>query len=119
MIGVDVTSIDRFKKIKKGDYLHWEKFFNETEWQYAFGLADPSEHLAGIFAAKEAVMKALGGDFVKRFDCIHIEHAKDGKPIVRAKIAKKGKKGREKERKVEISISHEKNIAVAVALVVK
>lgn len=113
MIGIDVMSVNRFRKIHRNHFSKWKKFFNEDEWQYAFNRACPAMHLAGIFAAKEAVMKALGGDFMKRFDLIRIGHLPDGKPVALAKIRNK------KARKVQISISHEGNVALAIALVIK
>ncbi|MEK7524454.1 MAG: holo-ACP synthase [Patescibacteria group bacterium] len=108
MIGVDIISIERFAKIGEGDYKHWSKFFSRREWKYAFGKPDPHRSLAGIYAAKEAVMKAVGGKVMERADRIEITHAPDGKPL--AKIDK------EESRAVHVSISHTNDIAVAVAI---
>ena len=107
MIGIDIIEIKRFAKIKKSDFARWQKFFSEHEWQYAFGSKKSAERLAGIFSAKEAVMKALGGKYGGRFDLIEILHKKNGAPSVRIKKC---------EGKVFVSISHEKKYAVAVAI---
>jgi phosphopantetheine--protein transferase-like protein len=80
MIGIDIIAIDRFKKFTADDFVIKGKAFSESEWRQAFSSGKPSEHLAGIFAAKEALMKVLGGDIVGRFDRITIIHELDGKP---------------------------------------
>ncbi|OGY90807.1 MAG: holo-[acyl-carrier-protein] synthase [Candidatus Komeilibacteria bacterium RIFCSPLOWO2_02_FULL_48_11] len=108
MIGIDITDINRFAKIVIKDFSHWSKFFTKSEWEIGFSAPDPARALAGIFAAKEAVMKASGGKLVGRFDRIQIEHEPDGKPIV--KIDEK------KQDNIHISISHDRDIVVAVAI---
>jgi phosphopantetheine--protein transferase-like protein len=109
MIGIDIIEIKRFAKIKKSDFARWQKFFSEHEWHYAFGSKKSAERLAGIFSAKEAVMKALGGKYGGRFDLIEILHKKNGAPFT--KVEKSAKK-------IFISISHEKKHAVAIAMII-
>lgn len=107
MIGIDLVEIKRFKKIKEGDFARWQKFFSKREWQYAFSSQKSTERLAGIFAAKESAIKALGDKYGGRFDLIEVLHKKNGAPF--AKIRKSAKK-------VFISISHERKHAVAIAI---
>ncbi len=67
-----------------------------------------TEHLAGVFAAKEAVIKALG----LKPGCwlgIEIVNKKSGKPVV--KLAKNLGKG--KMLSCDLSISHDGKYAVA------
>ena len=101
-IGVDIIEIKRFRRIKVGDYSSWDKVFAPKEWAYAFAAANAAERLAGIFAAKEAAMKATGKVGPKNFRQFEIIHGKDGEP----KIA---------GGKLYISVSHTKDLAVAVA----
>lgn len=108
MIGIDIVEIKRFKKIKEGDLKYWRKFFSEKEWQHAFESIKSAERLAGIFAAKEAVMKVLGGKYVGRFDLVEVFYRKTGAPAVKVKNC---------EQKIYISISHEKKYAVAVTMI--
>src|SRR5512140_2358298 len=60
-IGVDVVDIARVQALLDR---HGERFlrrvFTEEEAAYAMGGANKAERLAGRFAVKEAVMKALG-----------------------------------------------------------
>ena len=106
-IGIDIVDIDRFKKFskdRKNNFLI--KTFTKYEIEYCFFFKDVEVHLAGIFAAKESVSKALG---VKKFPFVEIEikHSKEGKPLA----YKSGKK-----LLVSISIAHTNSVATAIAL---
>ena len=63
-IGIDIEKVSRFhvKKIK-ASFL--KRVYTAKELRYCFNQAKPAEHLAGRFAAKEAVIKALA-IFTKR-----------------------------------------------------
>lgn len=57
MIGIDITSIDRIKKMyEKFGIKAYEKFLNTNEIE----LIKKPETAAGFWAAKEAASKALG-----------------------------------------------------------
>jgi holo-[acyl-carrier protein] synthase len=60
-IGVDIVDVDRIAALLAR---HGERFltrvFTDSEKQYALKGAHAAERLAGRFAVKEAVMKALG-----------------------------------------------------------
>ncbi len=72
--GVDLVYIPRFKKVLKiGGENFLRRVFVDSE------LSQGPEHLAGIFAAKEAVMKALGLSKGAWQD-IAITHQRDGAP---------------------------------------
>jgi len=109
MIGIDIISINRFKKLKEGDHENWEKFFTAEEWQYCFREANFFEHLAGIFAAKEAAIKACEKKKVNNLSQIEIKHSENGQPVVIIKG--------NPELKINVSISHDKESAIAVALI--
>lgn len=108
MIGIDITDINRFVVIQKNDFSSWQKVFTKSEWQYCFKKSRPAQHLAGIFAAKEAVIKALNLAATYRYNLIEIVHNKFGRPAIKIKSRNKTK--------LEISISHDTNLAVAVAI---
>lgn len=116
-IGTDIIEIDRIGKaiINKG-FLH--KNFTEKEVEYFLERKNMAEVVAGNFAAKEAVSKALGTGF-RGFGLIDIEVLRDvlGKPQVnlygQAKnMAEKGGAGR-----IHISISHNKTQAIAYCII--
>lgn len=101
-VGIDIVQISRFeKKFKENKKYFEEKLFLPEE------LADTRpEHLAGIFAAKEAVVKALGIG-AARWREIEILSQESGKPFV-SKVPAQCK-----DLKSELSISHDGDYAIA------
>lgn len=59
-IGVDLVDVDRMRVVLARTPSMVERLFTEGERAYASRAADPAERYAARFAAKEAVMKALG-----------------------------------------------------------
>lgn len=105
-VGNDILSINRFKdSFKKSKFI--ENVFLLSE------LKNPDvEHLAGVFAAKEAIIKALNlkpGSWLN----IEISAKKSGKPIVKfsSGIVK------EKFLNYDLSISHDGKYAIATFVV--
>ncbi len=59
-LGIDIVDLDRFrKKVSKNPSLE-RRLFTQAEVEYCRSFSDPIPHLAGTFAAKEAVIKTLG-----------------------------------------------------------
>lgn len=86
------------------DFRHWRKVFTSREWQYAFsGSGKFAERLAGMFAAKEAAMKAFDKIGAKHFLEFEISHLSSGAP--------KLNKSRSR-----ISIAHNQDTVVAVVV---
>jgi holo-[acyl-carrier protein] synthase len=83
-IGNDLVDIDRFRRALERTPTLRERVFTDAERQYADARADPTERYAVRFAAKEAVMKALGrgwGAKVRWLD-IEVVRARSGKPDI-------------------------------------
>jgi holo-[acyl-carrier protein] synthase len=59
-LGTDLVEIDRFRLALDRRAGLPERLFSDEERAYAFRHRDPAPSLAARFAAKEAVMKALG-----------------------------------------------------------
>lgn len=117
-IGVDLVEIERVKKaIKNTAFI--KRIFTEEEQKYCLSKARPYLHFAVRFAAKEAVMKALGTGFrgIKWRD-LEISRDSLGKPLVRLKgeAALKAKEKKIKEALISLSFSGKNAIASAVAL---
>ncbi|MGE5197659.1 MAG: holo-ACP synthase [Deltaproteobacteria bacterium] len=109
--GVDIMEVRRMRQAieKWGDeFLH--RVFTSRELAHARTRASLHQHLAGRFAAKEAVFKALG-DKTLSWQDVEIINDEDGKPHC-AILSGKGKKV-----EAHISISHVKNYAVANAII--
>lgn len=103
-LGIDVVEVERFRAVLQRSPGIETRFFTATEREHCGGSA---QSLAGTFAAKEAVMKALGltpaPAWARR---IAIERDASGRPAASVDGAAP----------IEVSISHDGPVAVAVAL---
>ena len=85
-LGLDLIEILRIRRLlkKEGDRF-LARVFTPAEAAYARTKAAPAEALAARFAAKEAVMKALGTGWGKGVGWTQIEviRSKDGAPAIR------------------------------------
>ena len=59
-VGIDLVDVDRFRVSLARTPSMRERMFTEDERAYAETANDPAERYAARFAAKEAVMKAMG-----------------------------------------------------------
>lgn len=111
--GIDIVDVKRLKRaIKKWGEAFLKRVFTEKEIAYAKNRRSVYEHLAGRFAAKEAILKATdAGEF--SFTDIEIVNKASGKPYVNIIKAKNH------NYQISISISHIKDYAVANAVVTK
>lgn len=111
-IGVDIVSVERIKKAYQrfgSRFLH--KIFTEEEISYSFAHSNPFPHLAARFAVKEAVIKALKKPKGLKLKEIKVVNNTDGSPQIT--LPKRFQK------KILLSISHEKNYTVAFVVVTK
>lgn len=108
-IGVDIVFVPRFEKMK---VQLLNKLFTSREMTYAQSKRLATETYAGIFAAKEAIIKAYF-TFGKTLllESIEISHLELGQP----KATFRGSRGY----RVSLSISHEHEYAVAFVLIEK
>lgn len=110
-VGIDLLEIDRMERSLLRYPRLAERVFTPAEREYAAARARPARHLAARFAAKEAVVKALGleGGFGLR----EIEVVAGEPPTVRltghVAAASAGER-------IEISLTHSRDFAAAVAI---
>ena len=112
-VGTDIIEIERIKKAIERTPKFLEKTFTEKEIELFKSKAMKAESIAGNFAAKEAISKAIGRGF-RGFAFNDLEVLRDelGKPIVN--ISDKLKEFLEYEEVIfHISISHNKTCAIA------
>ena len=115
-IGTDIIEIDRIEKAMERTSGFIQKSFTSNEIEYFNSKGFKANIVAGNFAAKEAVSKALGTGF-RGFGLKDIEILRDnlGKPIVQLSdkiyelIDTKGFN-------MHVSISHSKDNAIAYAV---
>ncbi len=121
-IGTDISDVRRFEKwVKEPDF--FLRFFNDNE-QFEGNLEKnigaATRHYAARFAAKEAFSKALGTGFAGlKLNDFYVAKTQEGKPffkfgeetlkILKAKVGEKFN--------VQLSISHEKDYAVAFVII--
>lgn len=80
-IGVDAVDIERFRRSLERTPTMRERLFTPAELAYVAPQADPVPSLAARFAAREAVMKALGlGLGAFGFHDVSVARAESGAP---------------------------------------
>jgi len=97
-VGTDIIEIARIEKAIEDDRFIW-KVYSEVERKWLEGKA--AQSYAGLYAAKEGLVKA-GGGVLSDYE---IGHEESGKPYV---ISNKGN--------FKVSISHCKEYAVATVI---
>ncbi len=84
-VGIDLVEVHRVRDMldKHGSRFE-ERTFTATERAYCRGCVDAAMHYAARFAAKEAVVKALGTGFADgvSWSEIEVRRAKSGAPSV-------------------------------------
>ena len=108
--GVDIVKIDRFKDIKNKRTLI-NNIFNENEIQYIEKRNYNINTIAGLFAAKEAFLKAIKkgiNDYSLRD--IEISHNEDNAPFI---ILYNDLKDKYNENNFSLSISHDGDYSIA------
>jgi len=89
-VGIDAVDIDRLRMVLARTPSMRARVFTPGELAYADRHADPTERLAARFAAKEAVMKALGvGLGAIDFHDVDVVRLASGQPqlVVRGRAA--------------------------------
>lgn len=106
-VGIDIIEISRFKQkpFKKNKNLY-DSLFTESEILHCLKYSDPYPHFAGIFSAKEAIIKCINKSF--RMTDIEIVWNNNGKPRILLRS--------QKAKNISISISHSQSIAIAIAI---
>ena len=105
-IGVDIQHLSSFPNdiFSLDNVKLRSSLFTEIEVVYSLSRPDPKITLLGIYAAKEAVIKALNNKNKIQYNSIEIRHYSNGKPYVVLKSYPKIF--------LEISISHSIDIAI-------
>ncbi len=118
--GIDITSVKRMEKaiVRQGVRLV-NRIFTSGERAYCEGKRMKYEHYAARFAAKEAVMKAVG---IKRkdrfrFGEIEVRRQLTGKPYIYLSGVTRKRFGLPKKFQMELSMTHEREYAMATVLI--
>lgn len=98
-IGTDIIRIHRVERACQNEHFR-ERVYTEAELEYC----KTPQSFAGLYAAKEAYLKALGVGIERRLNTIEIDHDELGKPFL---------KGVENS---DLSISHDGDTAIATVI---
>ncbi|MHA2243746.1 MAG: holo-ACP synthase [Candidatus Hodarchaeales archaeon] len=123
-LGIDIVEIQRFRAFPPLKHPRfYARVFSEYEFQYCFDFSDPSPHFAGIFAAKEAIFKAVNNLLPVMLSQIFIQHDKNGRPVVWPEkdvifppIGNKWLNNNDNF-EVQVSIAHSSELALAWAVI--
>ena len=117
-IGNDIIEIERIEKaISKEGFKN--KIYSQRELENIEKRGNRTETYAGIFSAKEAISKAIGTG-VREFSLTDLEILNDdlGKPyVVVSEKLDKILKNKKEDYQIEISISHSRKYATAMAII--
>jgi len=114
-IGTDIVEIETIKQsiLKSARFL--ERIYTDKERRYCESQVNKYQHYAARFAAKEAMMKAMGTGWNKGVQFYHVEiyNNKEGKPFI--KLYKKAKEIEKTKNiiQIQLSLSHTEHYAIA------
>ncbi len=108
-IGIDLIEIERIERALERRPGLAERLFTPDEIAYAADRARPGRHLAARFAAKEAVIKALGTPVAPGE--IEVEAGEPPRVKLHGRAADLAR-----DREISISLTHSRETAAAVAL---
>ena len=118
-VGLDLIELDRFKAaMKRQGTPFLEKLFTPGERRYCEDKWNRIAHYAARFAAKEAVLKALGTGWSGGIRWTDVEVVRNGAGAVTVRLAGRAKKvaARLGIRRVHLNITHAQKYAAAVAI---
>ena len=116
-VGVDLIEIARIRRALDRYPRFRERCFTDAERAYCDARPNPAESYAGRFAGKEAVGKALGLGVARAFAWKEIEIVGRPKPSVRLSGRAAAWAERRGLGRVDLSMSHSRELATAVAVV--
>ena len=119
-LGVDIVEIDRMRTALARHPRMRERIFSEAERAYCDKRNKPEIHYAMRFAAKEAVLKALGTGFSNgiRFTDVEVLRDDRGRPIPKlsGRAAEYAAEAGVLELHLSLSFTHSNAVASAVAI---
>ena len=82
-IGIDILEVSRMEQTLARRPTFAKRVFTEEERRYCDGMARPADHYAARFAAREAVLKALGCGFSQGVGLkdVSVSHDEAGRPV--------------------------------------
>lgn len=116
-LGSDIIEVKRVEaSIARYGKRFLDRLFTPEEQDYCLKHRDSARHFAGRFAAKEAIVKALGTGISQEIGWLDIEIINDGRGKPRVQLSPQAN-GHFSDPRIELTISHCRDYAMAVALI--
>ena len=119
-LGVDIVEIERMKRILARTPSFSRKVFSCEECCYCDGKPNPEVHYATRFAAKEAVVKALGTGFSEGIGVrdIEVRRTSKGRPyaVLTGRAREVARELGVRELPISLSYTHTEAVACAMAI---
>jgi holo-[acyl-carrier protein] synthase len=119
-VGVDIVGVGRIERLMAENADIERRLFTERELAYCYGKRRCFEHLAARFAAKEAVLKAIGSGLGSRMRWTDVEVMRGaaGRPHIRLEGAVESAADARGIAEIDVSLAHTEGYAVAQAVAV-
>ncbi len=119
-VGVDIVDVKRMEKVLERTPAFARRVFTDSERRYCEHKARPAEHYAARFAAREAVLKALGTGFSGGVGLrdVSVVRSESGKPLVHLSGRVKEIADAQGVIEIALSLSTTREVAVANAVAV-
>jgi holo-[acyl-carrier protein] synthase len=117
-IGVDAVAVERVERLLRDHPQSCAAIFTAGELEYSRGKRRAAEHLAGRFAAKEAVLKAFGTGISRRMRWTEVEvlNEASGRPRVHLAGSAAAFADRHGLTQLDVSLTHTQGLAFAYAI---
>jgi len=113
-IGIDIVKVERMKSVvEKWGKKFLERVFTEGEISYCYEKKEPYLSLAVRFAAKEALIKAIGPVAPVSLSNIEVINVEKGPPLLRVGGKLNDFLKEKLIKKVHLSLSHEHEYGIA------
>lgn len=120
-LGMDIEEVARFRELKyEANIPFYSRFFSAAEIAYCLSRAEPAQHFAARFAAKEAALKAFG-PFVELFAWqVEVKRDRAGRPTLAIwDFGKQAALQAAASYRALVSLSHTQSLGAAVVVVFK
>ena len=119
-VGIDLVKIERMKDVvDKWGRKFLERVFTKNEISYCYEKKNPYLSLSVRFAAKEALIKAIGSEVPVALTDIEVINAANGRPDIKISGKLKEFFSERSIKQTVLSLSHEKEYGIACVVLEK
>ena len=119
-IGIDLIKIERMKDVvDRWGRKFIERVFTKNEISYCYEKKNPYLSLSVRFAAKEALIKAIGSEVPVSLTDIEVVNAANGRPYIKISGRLKEFFSERSIKQAALSLSHEKDYGIACVVLEK